>query len=260
MRQRDQITRHILCAAEKPRAMLKVLHAIGTQRHRNIGGLHQTAQQLALGGIEGVKFIHKNSRTGQILRHKALGCHLYTIPRVHGRACQKCLVGGKNQRQLLQFFCAGACLRGQLCQLLAADPGAFQFIDGFGCHAAKCDAAAVTAIILHLLAQAFHRAAHQYGTARIRNGGDGRAAIGLQNMLGQTAEGIAVHISGKRISQRCKNAFFGAGGELLRHQQKAFLPLLCAALDLPHDPAGFSAAGNSQNQLQHIPVPPACKQ
>ena len=195
LRHRHQAVGHPARTAEQTRPALALLQTVAAQSHRHIGYRQYGGQHGTLGVIEGIKFINVHRTTRKKFRFQHHGRAAHPVAGVHSGFGQKALVAAVDQRQLPQFVPVGAGRRRIGGQRLGTDAGAFQFVDGLGGFLTERRAAALTAVIHHLVHHPVQCAAHQHRTARLGEGGNRRAAVAPQQRFGQGREGIALHIS-----------------------------------------------------------------
>ena len=195
LRHRHQAVGHPARSAEQTCPALALLQTVAAQSHRHIGYRQHGGQHGTLGVIEGIKFINVHRTARKKFRFQHPGRAAHPVAGVHGSFGQKALVAAVDQRQFPQFVPVGAgrCRIGG--QRLGTDAGAFQFVDGLGGFLTERRAAALTAVIHHLVHHLVQCAAHQHRTARLGEGGNRRAAVAPQQRFGQGREGIALHIS-----------------------------------------------------------------
>ena len=250
--QLPQLGGHLLGPGEQAHIAGQQRGPIITQGHRHAGQRgQQRGQQPLFGGIERIEFVDEHGPPIQEFGHSAprkgrfqpCSGQFQPVGGVHAAAGQQALVALKDQCQLAQLAAFSPAALGQKTELLPGKSGAFQLVDGLGGHLAECRAAAVAVIVVYVVLQLLQCAAHQHGAACVGKSLHRRTALHREDALGQAGERKALHPAGKRIPQFPVDAPLGGGGELLRHQQDAFLPRLCAGLDAGIQQRGFPTAG-----------------
>ena len=188
-------------------------------------------------GVEGVELVDKDGPVPQELRQFApgqcgleAGCgQLQPVGGVHACPGQQGLVALKDEGQFAEFGAVGAAVLRQLIELLARETRALELVDGLGGHLAEGGRAAVAVIVMDVVLQFLEGAAHQHGTACVREGLHRRAALGGKDLFCQTGKRKTLHHTGQGIPQLTVDAALGAGSELFRHQQDAFSPFSARA-------------------------------
>ena len=238
-------------AAEHAEAAVTLLQAVAAQADRHIGRGQHGRQQRALGGVEGIEFIHVYGAPGKKLRAaarflQAAGGQLLPVAGVHAGLGQQALIRAVDQGQLAELVGIGPGGAGIAREFVGADAGAFELLDGLGRLAAERRALALAAVVGDLVQQLVQRAAHEHGAPGFGQGGHRRAAVAPQQRFGQRRKRVAFDIAGQRIAQRAVERAFGGGGELFRHDEDAVQPGLGTGLEFAPQAAGFSAAGGAK--------------
>ena len=240
-RQLPQLGGDLLCPREKAQIPRRQGGAVVAQSHRDRRQSRQhRPHETFLGRIEGVELVDEHlpllQKGGQCAPGEGIfqpdRRQLQPVGRIHAGAGQQGLVALEDQRQLCQFAAFGPAVLGEGGQLPARKPRALQFVDGLGRHLAERCAPAVAVVVVYMILQLFQRAPHQHRPTRIGQGLHRRAALGGEDLFGQTRKRKALHPAGQCVAQLPVDAGFRRRGELLRHQQDAAPASLGPRLDL----------------------------
>ena len=200
-----QLGRHPLGPREKAQVPLGQGGAVVAEGHRHLGqgGQHGPHQPL-FGGVEGVEFVDEHrppfQEFGQLAPasriFQPLGGQLQPVGGVHAGLGEEGLIPLEDEGQFGEFGFFGAAVLGQIVELAAGEPGAFQLVDGLGRHLAEGRAPPVAVVVVDVVLQFLQRPAHQHRPARVGQGFHRRAALLFQNPLRQAGEGETLHPAG----------------------------------------------------------------
>ena len=152
-----QRRRHLLRPAEHPEAAVRRLQAVAAQTDRHVRRRQHCRQQRPLGRVEGIEFINVHRPAGEEVLPAGFlqpaGRQLLPVARVHAGLGQQAFIRAIDQRQFAEFFGVGTGGMGVGFQLLRADAGALELLDGLGRFLAEGRILALAPVVDHLIQQ-----------------------------------------------------------------------------------------------------------